>query len=95
MKQRLMKHLFVSASVKLCSYKVASGSLSPEVIILPVPRASQHGPLRQPALKNFFESSLNIKGCHEVNRITERTETAHVTKSTERTETALVTKSIE
>ena len=35
-------------------------------------RASQHWPLRPLALKNFFESNLNFRGFHEVNRITAR-----------------------
>ena len=39
-------------------------------------RASQHGLLRLPVLKNFFESKLNFKSFHEVDRITARTGTA-------------------
>ena len=35
-----------------------------------MPRASQQRLLRPPALKNFFESNLNLKGFHEVNRVT-------------------------
>ena len=44
-----------------------------------MPRASQYGPLRPPALKNFFESNLNVKGFHEVNRIIARAGTARGT----------------
>ena len=44
-----------------------------------MPRAYQHGPFRQLALKNFFETSSNFKGFHEVNRITGRARTAHGT----------------
>ena len=40
--------------------------LSPKVIIPLVPHAFQHGPLPQPALKNFFENNLNLKGFHKV-----------------------------
>ena len=59
--------------------KVASGCFCPKVIIPLVPRASQHGPLRPPALKNFFESNFDFKGFDEVNRITARAETARGT----------------
>ena len=37
-----------------------------------MPRASQHGPFRPPALKKFFKSNLNFKGFYKVNRITAR-----------------------
>ena len=57
----------------------ASGSLSSKVIIPLLPRASQHGPLRPPALKNSFESNLNCKGFHEINRTTARAGTARGT----------------
>ena len=62
--------------------KVVSGSFFPnvtKVIILLVPHASQHGPLRPPALKNFFENKLNFEGFHEVNRITAGAKTARDT----------------
>ena len=42
-------------------------------------RASQLGLLRQPALKNVFESNLTFDGFHEVNRITGRAGTARDT----------------
>ena len=60
----------------LNAFKVASGSFSPKVIISLVPRASQHGPLRPPTLKNFFENNLNFKGFHEVSGIRTRAGTA-------------------
>ena len=41
-----------------------------------MPRASQLGPLRPPALKNFFESNLDFKDFHEVHRIKARAGTA-------------------
>ena len=44
-----------------------------------MPRASQHGPLRLPALKYFFEINLYFKGFHEVNTITAHAGTAHGT----------------
>ena len=49
------------------------------IIITLMPRASQHRPLGPPALKNFFESNLNFKGLHEVNRIRARVGTARGT----------------
>ena len=39
-------------------------------------RASQDGPLRQPALINFLGSNLNFLGFHEINIITARAGTA-------------------
>ena len=45
---------------------------SPKVIIALMPRTSQHRPLRPPALKNFFQSNLDFKGFHKVQRITAR-----------------------
>ena len=35
-----------------------------------MPRAFQYGPLGPLALNDFFDSNLNLKGFHEVNRIT-------------------------
>ena len=58
---------------------VASGSFSRKIIISLVPHASQHGPIRPPALKDFSESNVNFKGFHEVNRITARARTARGT----------------
>ena len=60
----------------LLPLKAASGSFSPKVIISLMPHASQLGPLRPPALKNFFESNLDFKGFHEVHRIKARAGTA-------------------
>ena len=48
---------------------VASRCFSPKLIILLVPPAFQHGPLRPPALKNFFETNVNFKSFQEVNRM--------------------------
>ena len=53
--------------------------LSPKVFIPLVTRASQHRPLGPPALNIFFESNLNFKGFHEVNRVTARAWTARGT----------------
>ena len=44
-----------------------------------MPRSSQRGPLRPPALKHFLKSNLNFKGFHEVNRIKARAGTARDT----------------
>ena len=40
-----------------------------------MPRASQHGLLTPPALKNFFDSDLDFKGFHKVNGMTARSGT--------------------
>ena len=48
---------------------------SPKVINALVHRHQhqhQHRPLRPPALKNFFQSNLDFKGFHKVQRITTR-----------------------
>ena len=44
-----------------------------------MPRASQQRSSRHPTLKNFFQSNLNFKGFHKVNRIIERTGTTRDT----------------
>ena len=44
-----------------------------------MPRAFQHGPLSPPALKNFFESNVDFKSFHQVNRITASAGTARGT----------------
>ena len=72
--RNILLYLREHSCMFLCG--VASGSFSPKVITPFMPRASQHGLLGPSALKNFFESNLDFKGFHEINRIRAHGKTA-------------------